>query len=122
MPLREDSLYEIKARVVAAMANPTRLEILDLLADGEKTVSEIAHVLRLAQATTSQHLSVMRKAGVVATRRSGNFVFYRIADPRIGVACRAMTKAVVSLLVTLQERLLPVLAGSARLRGSGEGG
>src|SRR3989304_5418375 len=95
MMARQDSLYEVKARVVGAIANPKRLEILDLLADGERTVSELSVLLELAQATTSQHLSVMRRAGVVSARRQGNFVIYRVSDPRSPTACRATSVCLV---------------------------
>ena len=121
MAARDDSSYEAKARVIEALANPKRLAILDLLGDSERPVSELSSSLGLPQATTSQHLSVLRRAGVVATRREGNFVYYRIADPRITAACRAMSDAVVQLLRIEQERLGPALALSARMSAA-EGG
>jgi len=121
MAARDDSFYEAKARVIEALANPKRLAILDLLGDAERPVSELSSSLGLPQATTSQHLSVLRRAGVVATRREGNFVYYRIADPRITAACRAMSDAVVQLLRIEQERLGPALALSARMSAA-EGG
>jgi len=113
----DESFYETKARLIAVLANPKRLHILDSLSDRERTVSELAEELGLAQATTSQHLAVMRKAGVVETRREGNFVFYRLADPRIAEACAVMTRAVIGILTNQEEKLRPVLA-AARGRGS----
>jgi ArsR family transcriptional regulator len=112
----DESFYEIKARVIAVLANPRRLRILDLLGTRERTVSEMAEELDMAQATTSQHLAVMRKAGVVESRKEGNFVYYRLADPKIAEACGIMSRAVVDLLVSQQEKLRPVLA-VARQRG-----
>lgn len=114
MDPRDESFYEIKAKIIAVLANPRRLEIIDLLADKEMTVSELAEALGLAQAATSQHLAVMRKAGVVETRKDGNFVFYRLADPKIATACGVMSRAVVDLLVGQQEKLRPVLAVAQR--------
>jgi len=113
----DESFYETKARLIAVLANPKRLHILDSLSDRERTVSELAEELGLAQATTSQHLAVMRKAGVVETRKEGNFVFYRLADPRIAEACAVMTRAVIGILTNQEEKLRPVLA-AARGRGS----
>src|SRR3989337_4170795 len=78
MDATDESFYEIKARIIAVLANPKRLEIIDLLNHGERTVSDLATSLGIAQAATSQHLAVMRKAGVVETRKDGNFVFYRL--------------------------------------------
>lgn len=113
----DKSFYEIKARLIAVLANPRRLHLLDLLSDRERTVSDLAEELGMAQATTSQHLSIMRKAGVVETRKEGNFVFYRLADPRIAEACAVMTRAVVGILTSQEEKLRPVLA-VAREQGS----
>jgi len=106
----ESPFYEIEARILSVLANPKRLEIIDLLNHGERTVSDLATSLGIAQAATSQHLAVMRKAGVVETRKDGNFVFYRLADPKIADACGVMSRAVVDLLVNQQEKLRPVLA------------
>jgi ArsR family transcriptional regulator len=112
----DPSFYEVKARMIAVMANPKRLQIIDLLSDGEKTVSELSEALDLAQATTSQHLAVMRKAGVVETARDGNFIHYRLADPKIASACGVMSQAVLDLLVKQQKKLQPVLALANRHR------
>jgi len=110
----DESFYEIKARVISVLANPKRLEIIDLLGERERTVTDLAGELHLAQAATSQHLAVMRKAGVVETRKDGNYVYYRLADPKIAAACGVMSKAVIDLLVSQQERLRPVLAIARR--------
>ncbi len=106
----DESFYEVKARLIDVLANPKRLHLLDLLAERERTVSELADELEIAQAATSQHLAVMRKAGVVETRKDGNFVFYRLASPKIAEACAVMTQAVVGLLTTQEAKLRPVLA------------
>ncbi len=113
----DESFYEIKARVISVLANPKRLQIVELLGRSERTVSELAEELEIAQATTSQHLAVMRKSGVVETRKDGNFVYYRLADPKIAEACAVMSKAIVDLLVIQQEKLRPVLAGAQRHNG-----
>jgi len=116
MTKADSSFYEVKASMIAVMANPKRLEIIDLLSDKEMTVSELADVLGLAQAATSQHLAVMRKAGVVETTKDGNFVHYRLADPKIAAACGVMSQAVVDLLVKQQKKMEPVLAVARRQR------
>ncbi len=113
----DESFYEIKARVISVLANAKRLQIVELLGKSERTVSELAAELEIAQATTSQHLAVMRKTGVVETRKEGNFVFYRLADPKISEACAVMSRAIVDLLVSQQEKLRPVLVGAQRRSG-----
>ena len=110
----DESFYEIKARVISVLANPKRLRVVELLGKSERTVSELAAELGIAQATASQHLAVMRKTGVVETRKEGNFVYYRLADPKIAEACAVMSRAIVDLLVSQQERLRPVLAVAQR--------
>ncbi len=114
----DESFYEIKARVIAVLANPKRLQIIEILGKSEHTVSELASELEIAQATTSQHLAVMRKTGVVETRKEGNFVYYRLADAKIAEACAVMSRAIVDLLMSQQEKLRPVLAVAARHGGS----
>ncbi len=114
----DESFYEIKARVISVLANPKRLQIIEILGKSERTVSELASELEIAQATTSQHLAVMRKTGVVETRKEGNFVFYRLADAKIAEACAVMSRAIVDLLMSQQEKLRPVLAVAARHGGS----
>lgn len=117
MEFHDESFYEIKARIIAVLANPRRLRIVDLLSHTERTVSELAEQLEIAQATTSQHLAVMRKAGVVETRKEGNFVYYRLADSKIADACAVMSRAIVDLLAGQQARLRPVLAAAQRHGG-----
>ncbi len=114
-----EPFYEAKARIVSVLANPRRLEIVDLLCDRERTVSDLSASLRIAQATTSQHLAVMRKAGVVETRKEANFVYYRLADPRIANACRVMSEAVLGLLESEREKLRPILAVAKRRTRAG---
>lgn len=80
----KDSLYEQFARVGKAVASPKRIEIVDLLGQGEKTVETIARSAGMAVTNTSAHLQVLRRAGLVATRREGTSIFYRLADDEVG--------------------------------------
>jgi DNA-binding transcriptional ArsR family regulator len=113
-----DTFYDVKARIISVLANPTRLEILDRLSEGERTVSDLSVALGIGQATTSQHLAVMRNAGVVDFRKQGNRSYYRLADPEISKACGVMGEAVVRLLVSRQENLLPVFLAARRQAAS----
>jgi ArsR family transcriptional regulator len=69
------------SRLLKAMAHDARLLVLCQLADGERQVSQI--VTRLSQSALSQHLAVLRAEGLVATRRDGQSIYYRIADPAV---------------------------------------
>ena len=65
------------------MANEWRLMILCHLAEGEKTVSELQGVLGLSQSALSQHLAILRRAGVVDTERQGKFIYYSLDKDRL---------------------------------------
>lgn len=79
----KDKAYSILATMIKAMANPHRLEIVDLLEQGEKTVEEIANETSMSIANTSQHLQVMKSANLVEIRREGNFIHYKLAHSAI---------------------------------------
>lgn len=72
---------EEAARLLDAIGNPRRLMILCRLADGECSVNELARLIGLGQSALSQHLARLRAAGIVATRRESQTVFYRLASP-----------------------------------------
>jgi DNA-binding transcriptional ArsR family regulator len=74
--------YRLQARMVKALAHPTRLQMLALLRDGERCACEFGPLLKLGQANVSQHLSVLRKVHLVDTRRDGVRVMYSLADER----------------------------------------
>lgn len=69
------------AKLLRALANERRLMILCQLADGERSVGELQPRVGLSQSALSQHLAVLRQEGVVATRRDGQTIWYRIEDP-----------------------------------------
>ena len=75
--------YERTAVVGRALADPKRLCVLESLADGELSVSELAGRVACQIPNMSQHLAVLRSAGLVSTRREGSTVFYRLADPNV---------------------------------------
>jgi ArsR family transcriptional regulator, arsenate/arsenite/antimonite-responsive transcriptional repressor len=69
--------YEARARVAKALAHPSRLLILDALADGEMCVCELTELVAADQSTVSKHLAILKQAGIVADRREGPKMFYR---------------------------------------------
>lgn len=69
--------------LLRAMANEDRLLILCQLTEGERNVGELRDVLGITQPTLSQQLGVLRDEGLVATRREGKFIYYRLADPAV---------------------------------------
>src|SRR5262249_21222481 len=85
-------IYEQFARIGKALAAPSRLELLDLLSQGERSVDALAREAHLSVANASQHLQVLHAAHLVESRRQGQRIFYRLADPvveRLWLAFRA---------------------------------
>ena len=76
----KDELYTQFARIGHALASPKRIELIDLLGQGEKTVEELAESIATPIKNTSAHLRVLRQARLVETRREGTYVYYRLAD------------------------------------------
>src|SRR5688500_19113105 len=86
----KDRLYGQFARLGKALASPYRLELLDLLAQSERTVESLSAETGASPANISQHLQVLRQAGLVASRKEGLFVHYRLADPAVASLCAAV--------------------------------
>ncbi len=71
------------ADIIKMLGHPERLKIVEVLENNEAAVSEIQEALDLPQAIVSQHLAKMRGAGIVAARRDGTHVYYRIVEPKV---------------------------------------
>src|SRR5262245_4998584 len=84
MSSAKTALFDAFASVAQALGNGRRAEIVDLLAQGERSVDEIAREISQSVANTSQHLQVLARAGLVRARREGNRVYYRLAGEQIG--------------------------------------
>ncbi|HEX5828770.1 MAG TPA: metalloregulator ArsR/SmtB family transcription factor [Candidatus Limnocylindrales bacterium] len=78
------------AAVARALGDPKRLCVLESLADGEASVGELAGRVSCQVPNMSQHLAVLRSAGLVTARRDGSTVYYRLSDPRILEACQLL--------------------------------
>lgn len=87
-----DEIANMQADVLRALAHPRRLQIMHRLADGPVDVGALAAELGMSQPNASQHLAVMRAAGVVEAERIGREVRYRISDPDVIVACATMRR------------------------------
>src|SRR5438128_11684154 len=86
----KDSLYIQFARIGKALASPHRIEILELLAQGERTVDSLATEIGQSLANTSQHLQALRQAALVDSRKDGLFVSYRLSDPAVFALSKAI--------------------------------
>lgn len=79
----KDRIYTVLSVLVKAMANPHRLEIIDLLGQAERSVEEIAHETGMSVANASQHLQTLKQANLVQVKRNGNFIIYRLASENV---------------------------------------
>ncbi len=97
-------LWELQAGICQLLSNPKRLQILNLLKWGELSVGAMVQFLGITKANLSQHLSLMRQRGILATRRQGTTIYYRLATPDITQACEIM-REVLHEVLTSQGRL-----------------
>lgn len=105
-----DSLYRLQAEICRAMGHPRRIQILDVLSQGERTGTDLRRALGIGKVNLSQHLSVMKQAGLIRSRQRGREVLYSLAIHEITRACQlirtvlaARLRQGVKLAMTLQE-------------------
>lgn len=117
-PKRE--LFQQLARIGTALSSGTRLEFLELLAQGERSVDQLATLTGVAVANTSQHLQKLRQAGLIVGRKEGQYVFYGLASDgvvglldalgKVGEAHLAEVERIVRLYLAAKDDLEPVPA------------
>ena len=98
-------IYRLHAGLCKTLADPTRLEILNLLKDEEKSVGELVTLTGVRQATMSQHLAVLRQRGVVLTRKDGATIYYSIKNPKI-IEAYEIIKAVLFEQINEMKKLV----------------
>jgi DNA-binding transcriptional ArsR family regulator len=103
-PLPE-ALVELIARRFQVIGEPTRIRLLDRLRDGEATVQELTMATAASQQNVSKHLHVLREAGIVARRKAGTHVYYRVADEGVFELCESVCGSVQQQLSELNALL-----------------
>jgi DNA-binding transcriptional ArsR family regulator len=96
--ISRNEVLVMQAELCKSLSNPKRLQLIRELRSGEKTVGELAGLLRLKQSNTSQHLAVLRRIGVISPRKEGNAVYYRLADDKIAEACDLVHEVIADQL------------------------
>ncbi|CAI9416344.1 ArsR/SmtB family transcription factor [Nocardioides sp. T2.26MG-1] len=99
----KDAVFEQFARVASAFASPKRLEIVDLLAQGPRSVESIAAQTSMTVSATSRHLQVLRNAGLVTSSRDAQRVVYRVADLSVVAAYRALREAAEARIAEVRQ-------------------
>ena len=108
-------LFEQFARVGKALGSAHRLELLELLAQGERTVEDLTRLTDLPMANVSQHLQHLRRAALVSTRRAGLYVYYRLASPVVSELLAAVQRIAESHLGEVNELVRIYLASKDQL-------
>src|SRR3989304_10507883 len=79
----EKRIYELHASMCKVFSNPKRLEVINTLREGEMSVGELSKKLSIPIGTLSQHLTMMKERGILNTRKEGNLVYYKLANPKM---------------------------------------
>jgi rhodanese-related sulfurtransferase len=111
----KDALFDGLAAVAKALGNGHRAEIVDLLAQGERSVEEVAGELGQSVANTSQHLQQLLRAGLVHTRRDGNRVYYSLANPRVAQLWAAVTEVAAEHVAEIDQLAAAYLGDRSKL-------
>jgi rhodanese-related sulfurtransferase/predicted transcriptional regulator len=107
----KDRLYQELGRIAKAIDSPRRLELIDLLAQGERSVEDLAAEAALSVANTSRHLQILRGARLVETRKQGLRVYYRLAEAEVHEVARAVHRLADKRLAEV-DRLVTTYLGS----------
>jgi DNA-binding transcriptional ArsR family regulator len=91
-----DRVFAVVARYFGVLSEPTRLKILHVICQAERSVSAIVSETGATQTNVSRHLGLMLSAGVVSRRREGNVVYYRVANPEFVEICRSVCVQIAS--------------------------
>jgi ArsR family transcriptional regulator len=105
MPHNSGPIHELTATLFRVLGHPARVRILELLREGERSVGSLQAELNLDSGGTSQHLSALRRIGLVESRREGTSVFYRVDDERVFELVEA-GRAVIARRLAEQQSLL----------------
>lgn len=115
----KSAIYEQIARIGQATSSPSRLELLDLLSQGARTVEALAQQTSQSVATTSHHLQVLRRARLVEAHKAGLYVTYRLADPHVGQFFLQLRSLAESRLAEVQQVTRQYMEGRGALEPVG---
>jgi rhodanese-related sulfurtransferase len=105
------ALFDAFARAAKALASGRRIELVDVLANGERTVEALAGEVGLSVANTSQHLQILRQAGLVSSRREGTSIHYQLAAPEVFELWRTLRTLAASRLAEVERLAVAYLGG-----------
>ena len=106
----EKKVYVMHAEMCKVFTSPIRLEILDILRNGQKSVNELVQIIGVNQSNISQHLNIMKEKGILNTEKKGNYVYYTIANPKVSKAFGIMKEIMMDQLAE-SEKLYKIIEG-----------
>jgi rhodanese-related sulfurtransferase/DNA-binding transcriptional ArsR family regulator len=101
----KDAMYEGLSRLMKALANPARLEIIEMLSQGEKSVEGVVEATNLTVANASQHLQVLKNNNIVKSRKDGHYVYYSLVNDEFLALYQHIIKYAVSEIAELEKTL-----------------
>jgi ArsR family transcriptional regulator, virulence genes transcriptional regulator len=102
-PSQMRTIYELQAELCSALASPIRLHILDILSTGEKTSTDLLEILAIPKANLSQHVAVLKDAGIIHSVKKGQFQYLSLSIPKIKDAC-ALVRSVLVDKMAMEEK------------------
>ncbi|WP_460515086.1 ArsR/SmtB family transcription factor [Flindersiella endophytica] len=111
-------LYQLKAEFFKTLGHPARIRVLELLSEREHSVGEMLPEVGIEAAHLSQQLAVLRRAGLVTTRREGSTVFYSLVSPYVAELL-AVARTILTNVLSGQAELLEDLRGTGGVSGAG---
>jgi len=112
--MEKDSFYSLHADICKTISNPNRQAILDIIRDGEMSVTELVNRTGISQANLSQHLAILRSKGVVSTRREGNSIYYSISNPKILKAYDLISEVLEEMLLLKHKTVSDAMEGNTQ--------
>jgi len=107
-------LSEVKAELFKALGHPARIRVLEVLSEGEHSVSDLQPLVGIESSHLSQQLGILRRAGLVSSRKEGASVIYSLADPLLADLLAAAKRLLISSLAHTEELLADLRTASPR--------
>lgn len=111
-------LHQVKAEFFKTLSHPLRIRVLELLSEREHSVGELLREIEVEASTLSQQLAVLRRAGLVATRKEGSTVHYALVSPQLAELL-AVARSILTSVLTEQQDLLRTLRSDAHTMSRG---
>ena len=112
-------LHQIKAEFFKTLSHPLRIRVLELLSQDEHSVGELLREIEVESSNLSQQLAVLRRAGLVATRKEGSTVHYSLVSPQIA-ELMAVARSILTSVLSEQADMLTTLKSDARSARGGQ--